>query len=256
MTNEFADDGLEERLDFRRDERSSSRPDSAVHAAGPPRRVVTDGGQAEVEEPEAETTDSDAEGEVEDAPESEQIEGEDEDEIEEPEVEEEAAEPEAEVETAEEAEEDEYHIEDADDVYQDEAVAGVLHLDLDGLFLDLLGLEVNLNPVTLDVSARPGESNLLGTLLAAVSGLFDGSSGMLETEGEDAEPGDDSPGRISSAVGWFKEKLAALVPSFPTEEVVAAIVSEVIEQVVERLEPERTDTSGERADPSQAEVPS
>ena len=281
MTSEFADDGLEERLDFRRDERSSSRPDSAVHAAGPPRRVVTDGGQAEVEEPEDETTDSETGGEVEDAPESEETEGEDEDEIEEPEVEEEAAEPEAEEETAEETEEDEYHIEDADDVYQDEAVAGVLHLDLEGLFLDLLGLEVNLNPVTLDVSARPGENNLLGNLLAAVSGLFDGSGGMLETvesllnkpgefldalfggrgadgetEGEDAEPGDDSPGRISSAVGWLKEKLAALVPSFPTEEVVAAIVSEVIEQVVERLEPERTDAPGERTEPSQAEVPS
>ena len=259
MTSEFADDGLEERLGFRRDERSSSRPDSAVHAAGPPRRVVTDGGQAEVEEPEDETINSETGGEVEDAPESEETEGEDE----------------------EETEEDEYHIEDADDVYQDEAVAGVLHLDLEGLFLDLLGLEVNLNPVTLDVSARPGENNLLGNLLAAVSGLFDGSSGMLETvesllnkpsefldalfggrgadgetEGEDAEPGDDSPGRISSAVGWLKEKLAALVPSFPTEEVVAAIVSEVIEQVVERLEPERTDAPGERTEPSQAEVPS
>ncbi|TMT87912.1 hypothetical protein E2L06_04590 [Haloterrigena sp. H1] len=263
---------------------------------------MTDGGQAEMEKSEDETADSDAEGEAEEAPESEDTEGEGEEEREEPEVEqsqaeeeteeeaeeaeaeaeaeEEAEEAEAEAEAEEEVEEDEYHVEDADDVYQDEEVAGVLHLDLDGLFLDLLGLEVNLNPVTLDVSARPGENNLFGNLLAAVSGLFDGSSAMLEkaesllskpgelldalfgdgadgeTEGEDAESGegDDSPGRISRAIGWLKEKVAALVPSFPTEEVVAAIVSEVIEQLVERLEPERPEETSEQREPSQAEA--
>ncbi|MFA9415271.1 hypothetical protein [Natrinema sp. HArc-T2] len=312
MTDEFAHNGLEECSYSERGEHSSSRPDGAVHAAGPPRRVLTDGGQAEMEESEDETADSDAEGEAEEAPENEETEGEGKEEGEEPEVEqsqaeeeteeeaeeaeeetaeaeeetaEEAEEAEAEEETAEEAEEaeaeeDEYHVEDADDVYQDDEVAGVLHLDLDGLFLDLLGLEVNLNPVTLDVSARPGENNLLGNLLAAVSGLFDGSGGMLEkaesllskpgklfdalfgggadgeTEDEDAESGegDDSPGRISRAIGWLKEKVAALVPSFPTEEVVAAIVSEVIEQLVERLEPEQPEETSEQREPSQAEA--
>jgi len=234
-----------------------------------------------MEESEDETADSDAEGEAEEAPENEETEGEGEEEREEPEVEQSQAEEETEEEAEKpEAEEDEYHVEDAEDVYQDEEVAGVLHLDLDGLFLDLLGLEVNLNPVTLDVSARPGENNLLGNLLAAVSGLFDGSGGMLEkaesllskpgklldalfgdgadgeTEGEDAESGegDDSPGRISRAIGWLKEKVAALVPSFPTEEVVAAIVSEVIEQLVERLEPERPEETSEQREPSQAEA--
>ena len=309
MTDEFAHNGLEECSYSERGEHSSSRPDGAVHAAGPPRRVLTDGGQAEMEKSEDETADSDAEGEAEEAPESEDTEGEGEEEREEPEAkeaeseeeaeeleaeeeteeeaeeaeeetEEEAEKPEAEAEAEEEAEEDEYHVEDADDVYQDEEVAGVLHLDLDGLFLDLLGLEVNLNPVTLDVSARPGENNLFGNLLAAVSGLFDGSSAMLEkaesllskpgklldalfgdgadgeTEGEGAESGesDDSPGRISRAIGWLKEKVAALVPSFPTEEVVAAIVSEVIEQLVERLEPERPEETSEQREPSQAEA--
>ncbi|SDC19108.1 hypothetical protein [Natrinema hispanicum] len=290
MTDEFAHNGFEERLDSERGERSSSRPDCAVHAAGPPRQVLTDGGQAEMEASEDETADSDAEGDAEEAPENEETEGEGEEEIEEPEAEV-AEEPEAKEETKEEAEEseaekaekeaaeDDYHVEDAEDVYQDEAVAGVLHLDLDGLFLDLLGLEVNLNPVTLDVSARPGENNLLGNLLAAVSGLFNGAGGMLETvesllnkpsefldalfgdrgaddetEGEGAEPGDDSPGRISRAIGWLKEKLAAFVPSFPTEEIVAAIVSEVIEQVVERFEPERPEETSEQREPSQAEA--
>jgi len=75
----------------------------------------------------------------------------------------------------------EYHVEGADDVYQSDDASGVLHLDLDGLFLDLLGLEVNLDPVTLDVSARPGENNLLGNLLSAVSGLLDGPGAMIDT---------------------------------------------------------------------------
>ncbi|PLK21031.1 hypothetical protein [Natronobacterium gregoryi] len=85
-------------------------------------------------------------------------------------------------EDGDESEEDgEYHVEDADDVYESDETAGVLHLDLDGLFLDLLGLEVNLDAVTLDVSARPGENNLLGNLLSAVSGLLDGPRAVLDT---------------------------------------------------------------------------
>lgn len=205
MTDEFVHDGLEERSEFGRDERSSSRPDGAVDAVGPPRRVLTDGGQAEMEASEDETADSDdepeseeAEGEGEEEPEgAEDSEAEEgtEEETEESETKEETAEepgePEAKGETAEETEEpeakeeaaegDESHVEDAEDVYQGDEASGVLHLDLDGLFLDLLGLEVNLNPVTLDVSARPGGNNLLGNLLSAVTGLLDGSSAMLDT---------------------------------------------------------------------------
>lgn len=130
---------------------------------------------------------------------------------------------------------------------------------------------MNLNPVTLDVSARPGGNNLLGNLLSAVTGLLDGPGAMLdkvtslldkpkewlssalgkpkellsrlfgggageeaeakeaepaEAEAEEAEPceGDEAPGRISRVVSWLKEKLSGLVPSFPTEEIVAMIV--------------------------------
>jgi len=50
----------------------------------------------------------------------------------------------------------------------------ILHLVLGPLDLDLLGLQVHLNRVVLDVDAVPGAGNLLGNLLCAVAGLLDG----------------------------------------------------------------------------------
>jgi len=50
----------------------------------------------------------------------------------------------------------------------------ILHLDLGPLFLDLLGLQVDLNEVILNVDAQPGPGNLLGNLLCGVVGLLDG----------------------------------------------------------------------------------
>ena len=50
----------------------------------------------------------------------------------------------------------------------------ILNLDLGPLDLNLLGLVVNLAPVSLDVTAVPGAGNLLGNLLCAVAGLLDG----------------------------------------------------------------------------------
>uniref|UniRef100_A0A7D5GN26 Uncharacterized protein n=2 Tax=Natrinema halophilum TaxID=1699371 RepID=A0A7D5GN26_9EURY len=249
--------------------------------------------EAESEEAEEEAEEAESEEVEEEAEEAESEEAEEEAE----EAEEEEAEEEAEEAEEEEAEEDEYHVEDADDVYQSDEASGVLHLDLDGLFLDLLGLEVNLNSVTLDVSARPGEGNLLGNLLSAVAGLMDGTDAMMDKaksllskpveflsnlmskpgewleglfsgDGErDEEPTadedvadegeDESPGRIASAIGWLKKKLASLVPSVPTEEIVAIIVREVLEQLVERLEPDRDEESGGQPESqSQAEATS
>ncbi|MGH3088172.1 MAG: ABC transporter substrate-binding protein [Rubrobacteraceae bacterium] len=49
----------------------------------------------------------------------------------------------------------------------------ILFLDLGPLFLDLLGLEVNLDPIVLDIDAVPGAGNLLGNLLCAITGLLD-----------------------------------------------------------------------------------
>ncbi|MFW5469099.1 ABC transporter substrate-binding protein [Knoellia sp. CPCC 206435] len=55
----------------------------------------------------------------------------------------------------------------------------ILTLDLGPLFLDLLGLQVDLAPINLDITAVPGPGNLLGNLLCAVAGLLDGPGGAL-----------------------------------------------------------------------------
>jgi len=52
----------------------------------------------------------------------------------------------------------------------------ILHLDLGPLNLDLLGLQVDLSEVILDITAVPGAGNLLGNLLCSVAGLLDPGS--------------------------------------------------------------------------------
>jgi hypothetical protein len=49
----------------------------------------------------------------------------------------------------------------------------ILHLELGPLDLDLLGLEVHLNRVVLDIRARRGPGRLLGNLLCGIAGLLD-----------------------------------------------------------------------------------
>jgi hypothetical protein len=49
----------------------------------------------------------------------------------------------------------------------------ILHLDLGPLFLDLLGVEITLSRVVLDITAVAGPGNLLGNLLCALAGLLD-----------------------------------------------------------------------------------
>ena len=51
----------------------------------------------------------------------------------------------------------------------------ILNLVLGPLDLNVLGLEVHLNQVVLDIVAQSGAGNLLGNLLCAVAGLLDGS---------------------------------------------------------------------------------
>jgi hypothetical protein len=55
----------------------------------------------------------------------------------------------------------------------------VLNLDLGPLNLDLLGLVIDLDPVVLDITAVPGSGKLLGNLVCAVAGLFDGPGSAL-----------------------------------------------------------------------------
>jgi hypothetical protein len=49
----------------------------------------------------------------------------------------------------------------------------ILELDIGAIHLDLLGLVVDLSPISLDVTAVPGAGNLLGNLLCALVGLLD-----------------------------------------------------------------------------------
>ena len=51
----------------------------------------------------------------------------------------------------------------------------ILHLDLGPLDLNLLGLQVHLNRVVLDITAQQAPGNLLGNLLCAVAHLLDQS---------------------------------------------------------------------------------
>jgi hypothetical protein len=56
----------------------------------------------------------------------------------------------------------------------------ILNLVLGPLDLNLLGLEVHLNRVVLDIEATPGPGNLLGNLLCAVAGLLDNTGVLRE----------------------------------------------------------------------------
>jgi hypothetical protein len=52
----------------------------------------------------------------------------------------------------------------------------ILHLVLGPVDLDLLGLQVHLNRVVLDITAVPGPGNLLGNLLCQIADLLDAQS--------------------------------------------------------------------------------
>lgn len=52
-------------------------------------------------------------------------------------------------------------------------VCQILHLDVGPIFLDLLGLQVDLTQIVLNVTAVSGSGRLLGNLLCRVAGLLD-----------------------------------------------------------------------------------
>jgi len=54
----------------------------------------------------------------------------------------------------------------------------ILNLVLGPLDLNLLGLQVDLEQVVLDITAQEGPGQLLGNLLCAVAGLLDGPTGL------------------------------------------------------------------------------
>jgi hypothetical protein len=58
------------------------------------------------------------------------------------------------------------------------ATCGILSLVLAPLDLDVLGLQIHLDRVVLNIVAVSGAGNLLGNLLCAVTGLLDGAGGL------------------------------------------------------------------------------
>lgn len=60
-----------------------------------------------------------------------------------------------------------------------QASCDILFLDLGPIFLDVLGLTVDLSEIVLDINAVPGSGNLLGNLLCSLVGLLDGG-GLLQ----------------------------------------------------------------------------
>ena len=54
----------------------------------------------------------------------------------------------------------------------------ILDLTLGPLDLDLLGLQVHLDQINLQITAQPGPGNLLGNLLCAVAGLLDNPNAL------------------------------------------------------------------------------
>jgi hypothetical protein len=60
------------------------------------------------------------------------------------------------------------------------AVCDILNLDIGAIDLNLLGLALDVAPISLDLTAVSGAGNLLGNLLCAVAGLLD-PLGFLDT---------------------------------------------------------------------------
>lgn len=185
-----------------------------------------EGGTDDEQEQEQETEDEQEEEQEGDAESEEQDEEAPDERSEEQEANEEEAEDEDEQDEQEESEdeaeipeEDEdaegVHSGGAESVYEGEEATGVLHLDLDGLALDLLGLEVHLDEVVLDVSARPGDNNLLGNLLSAVTGLLDSlAASPMEAVKNALGKAKDAVAGYLPSFGDIKDRLAGLLPSF------------------------------------------
>ena len=59
-----------------------------------------------------------------------------------------------------------------------DTTCAILHLDLGPLSLNLLGLQIDLSRIVLDITAQAGAGNLLGNLLCAVANLLNDPSGL------------------------------------------------------------------------------
>jgi hypothetical protein len=60
------------------------------------------------------------------------------------------------------------------------ATCDILNLRIGAISLDLLGLNVDLSAIALDITAQQGSGELLGNLLCAVAHLFDGGGPLAD----------------------------------------------------------------------------
>jgi hypothetical protein len=67
----------------------------------------------------------------------------------------------------------------AGDAVTAQAVCSILNLDIGAIHLDLLGLVIDLSPISLDITAVPG-GGLLGDLLCGLANLLNGG-GLFQT---------------------------------------------------------------------------
>jgi len=58
----------------------------------------------------------------------------------------------------------------------------ILHLDIGPIFLDLLGLQVDLSRIILDITAVAGAGNLLGNLLCGLVGILDPQQNLANAD--------------------------------------------------------------------------
>jgi hypothetical protein len=84
-----------------------------------------------------------------------------------------------------------------------QAECQILFLDLGPIFLDVLGLQVDLSQIVLDVTAVAGSGNLLGNLLCAVVGLLDGTGLLLNLL--------DNLGQLNNLLGQINDLLSGLL---------------------------------------------
>ncbi len=234
----------------------------AKHSESEPlsvRVLVTDGG--ELEEPEQEQEETEMEEQEESEAEEEESEGEEsEGESEEGDDESEAADTEegeeAESEEGEQEESEEEVAESEEDEKEDERSEKIaeegtrlLHLNLDGLFFDLLGLEVDLDEVTLNLTASPGEGKLLGNLLSAVGGLMDGGGlsdllsigdgdgssmlGGLTPSLPELNPIERARSIASAIAGRLREMGGNLIKSLPLEDILKTFLEQLVNQLLD-----------------------
>ena len=279
-------------------EDEESEDDGADEEMQPPEQEGEAGVEEAEEEKPEETEAEEAEEEDPEEAEAEEAEEEKPEEAEAEEAEEEKPE-EAEAEEAEEEEPEKAEAEEAEEEAEEEEIVDVpqsdiesegaesdesttvLFLDIYGLDLDLLGLEVQLHQVVLDVFATEGDGNLLGNLLSSVAGLTDpgglsnlipdgisdilpegGLSGMLpedgllpedgigsmlgfggEQEGEEGEEGEEG----DESEGFISSKVSSIresIPSLPVKQLLIEVIAGVIKQLLESPE---EDASGEEA---------